>query len=129
MDEQHPTYAEEPYGLSKWVLEQQADAFARRFEWMSIASLRLHLLNDTREAALRATAEMDEYAIQHLWTHSLFSEANRACLLSLTADFADHEVFYIVPPYTAASDPSLELARQHYPHTEISGIYRTKCFF
>lgn len=32
LDEQHPTYAEDPYGLSKWVLEQQADAFARRYE-------------------------------------------------------------------------------------------------
>ncbi len=30
VDEKHPTYAEDPYGLSKWVLEQQADAFARR---------------------------------------------------------------------------------------------------
>jgi hypothetical protein len=42
------------------VFEQQADAFARRYEWMSIASMRLHLLIDTREAALRATAGMDE---------------------------------------------------------------------
>ena len=42
LDEQHPTYAEDPYSLSKWVLEQQADAFARRFEWMTIASLRFH---------------------------------------------------------------------------------------
>jgi UDP-glucose 4-epimerase len=25
IDEQHPTYAEHPYSLSKWVLEQQAD--------------------------------------------------------------------------------------------------------
>ncbi|HLA07738.1 MAG TPA: NAD(P)-dependent oxidoreductase, partial [Anaerolineales bacterium] len=34
VDEQHPTYAEDPYSLSKWVLEQQGDAFARRYEWM-----------------------------------------------------------------------------------------------
>ena len=37
LDEEHPTYAEEPYGLSKWVLEQQADMFARRYDWMQIA--------------------------------------------------------------------------------------------
>ncbi len=36
LDEQHPTYAEDPYSLSKWVLEQQADAFACRYEWMKI---------------------------------------------------------------------------------------------
>ena len=35
VDEQHPTYAEDAYSLSKWVLEQQADAFARRFEGMT----------------------------------------------------------------------------------------------
>src|SRR5215813_10746468 len=34
LDERHPTYAEDAYSLSKWVLEQQADAFVRRFEWM-----------------------------------------------------------------------------------------------
>ena len=48
LDEKHPTYAEDPYSLSKWVLEQQGDAFARRFEWMTIASLRFHWLLDTR---------------------------------------------------------------------------------
>ena len=121
VDEKHPTYAEEPYGLSKWVLEQQGDAFARRFEGMSIASLRLHMLIDTREEAVQATAGMDIYSIRHLWAYTLFSEANRACLLSLTADFTGHEVFFIAAPYTAASEPSLELARQYYPHTEIQG--------
>jgi len=42
LDERHPTYAEDPYSLSKWICEQQADAIARRYEGMSIASLRLH---------------------------------------------------------------------------------------
>jgi UDP-glucose 4-epimerase len=32
LDEQHPTYAEDPYSMSKWALEQQGDAFARRYE-------------------------------------------------------------------------------------------------
>ncbi|RPH60556.1 MAG: NAD(P)-dependent oxidoreductase [Chloroflexi bacterium] len=121
VDEQHPTYAEEPYGLSKWVLEQQADAFARRYEWMSIASLRLHMLISTREEAVQDTAGMDVYAIRHLWAYTLFSEANRACLLSLTADFTGHEVFYITAPNSAAAQPSLELARQYYPQAEIRG--------
>jgi UDP-glucose 4-epimerase len=39
----------------------------------------------------------------------------------VTADFAGHEVFYIVAPRTAASAPSLDLARQHYPNTPIRG--------
>lgn len=121
LDEQHPTYAEDPYSLSKWVLEQQGDAFARRFEWMTIASLRLHWLLDARETALQITATMGEVAIRHLWAYTLLREASRACLLSLTAEFTGHEIFYIVSPHTAASEPSLELACQHYPHTEIRG--------
>jgi len=56
LDERHPTYAEDPYSLSKWVLEQQADAFARRYAWMRIASLRFHWLLDSRERAVQGTA-------------------------------------------------------------------------
>jgi UDP-glucose 4-epimerase len=121
VDEKHPTYAEDPYSLSKWVLEQQADAFARRYEWMTIASLRLHWLLDSRERAVQITAAMGEVAIKHLWSYTLLSEASRAILLSLTADFSGHEVFYLTAPYTAASDSSHELARNHYPSTEVRG--------
>lgn len=121
LDEQHPTYAEDPYSLSKWVLEQQGDAFARRFEWMTIASLRLHWLLDTRTKAIQNKVVMGELVIRHLWAYTLLDEASRACLLSLTADFTGHEVFYIVAPHTVTSEPSLELARQHYPQTEIRG--------
>ena len=121
LDEGHPTYAEDPYSLSKWVLEQQGGAFARRFEWMTISSLRLHWLLDTRPKAIQNTASMSEIAIRHLWAYTLLNEARRAFLLSLTADFTGHEVFYIIAPHTATSEPSLELARQHYPHTEIRG--------
>lgn len=121
VDERHHTYSEDPYSLSKWVLEQQADAFARRYEWITITSLRLHWLLDAREKALQNTATMGAVAIRHLWAYTLLSEASRACLLSLTADFNGHEVFYIVAPHTAAAKPSEELAHQHYPNTEITG--------
>ena len=123
VDEQHATYAEDPYSLSKWVLEQQAAAFARRFEWMTIASLRLHWLLDSRERALHSTAAMGPVAIRHLWAYTLLSEASRAFLLSLTADFTGHEVFYIAAPHTASTKPSLELAQEYYPHTEIRGDF------
>ena len=123
LDEQHPTYAEEPYGLSKWVLEQQADAFARRYEWMTIASLRFHWLLDTRAQAVKNVERNKELSIRHLWAYTLLEEANRAILLSLTTDFNGHEVFYITAPSTASDRTSLELARQYYPHTEIRGDF------
>src|SRR4030095_3649674 len=129
VDEQHATYAEDPYSLSKWVLEQQANAFARRFEWMTISSLRLHWLLDSRKRALQSTAVMGPVAIRHLWAYTLISEASRAFLLSLTADFSGHEVFYVAAPYTASTKPSLELAQEYYPHTEIRGDFSNQMGF
>ncbi len=119
LDEQHPTYAEEPYGLSKWVLEQQADAFARRYEWMRIASLRFHWLVPDYARAAELSAAHADFVIRHLWAYTALPAANRACLQSLTADFAGHEVFYIVAPRTAVREPSAELARRHYPAAEV----------
>jgi len=121
LDEQHSTYAEDPYSLSKWVLEQQADAFARRYDWMTISSLRLHWLLDSRDEAVDNTATMEGLSIRHLWAYTLLGEARRAILLSISADFTSHEVFYIVAPQTASAQPSLELARQNYPNVEIRG--------
>ncbi|MEP6896781.1 MAG: NAD(P)-dependent oxidoreductase, partial [Chloroflexota bacterium] len=121
VDEKHPTYSEDPYSLSKWVLEQQGDAFARRYEWMTIASLRFHMLIAERERAVQSTARMGDIGIRHLWSYTLLHEASRACLLSITADFTGHEVFYITAPNSAAATSSLELAHEYYPHTEIRG--------
>jgi UDP-glucose 4-epimerase len=119
VDEGHPTYAEDPYSLSKWVLEQQGDAFARRFESMRIASLRFHWLVHTRERAVELTALSGGGAVRHLWAYTLLSEAARACLLAITADFGGHEVFYIAARDTAAARGSAELAREHYPNTPL----------
>lgn len=123
VDEKHPTYAEDPYSLSKWVMEQQGDAFARRYEDMSIASLRFHMLIDSYERAVEWTPHMGETAARHLWAYTLLSEASRACLLALTADFVGHEVFYIVAPRTAMNEPSLELARRAYPTVELRDAF------
>lgn len=121
LDEQHPCYAEDPYSLSKWVLEQQADAFARRYEHLAIASLRFHWLIASYEEAAAKSAASVEAARKHLWAYTLLSEAARACLLALTAPFSGHEVFYIAAPRTAMSIPSRELAERHYPHVALRG--------
>jgi UDP-glucose 4-epimerase len=121
VDERHPTYAEDPYSLSKWVLEQQADAFARRFEWMSIASLRLHWLVKDFAQAQEWSAGFEKAVRQHLWAYTDLRDASRACLLSLTADFSGHEVFYIVAPRTVMNRPSLDLARQYFPDVPVRG--------
>lgn len=130
LDERHPTYAEDPYSLSKWVMEQQGDAFARRYEDMKIASLRFHWLVDGYERAAEFTKRMGQGGINHLWAYTTLADASRACLLSVTADFQGHQVFYIVAPRTAMTEPSLALAKKYYPKTEIRGdLSGTKSFF
>lgn len=121
LNEQHPNYAEDPYSLSKWVGEQQADAFARRYADMRIASLRFHALVPGYERAAAFTATPSDAVIKHLWAYTTLPEASRACLLALTADFAAHEAFYIVAPRTAAGEASLALAQQHYPNVPVRG--------
>ena len=121
VDEQHPTYAEDPYSLSKWVLEQQADAFARRFEGMRIASLRFHSLVEQRQTAIDMAQRFGPAVSRHLWAYTSLKSASAACLLALTADFSGHEAFYIVAGQTIASELSLDLAHRHYPETEIRG--------
>jgi UDP-glucose 4-epimerase len=104
-------------------MEQQADAFARRFEWMTISSFRFHWLLESREQAIQITERSPDLSIRHLWSYTLLSEASRAILLSLTADFKGHEVFYITAPQTASPQLSSELAHQHYPQVEIRGDF------
>jgi len=121
VDEKHPTYSEEAYALSKWVLEQQADSFARRYEWMTIASMRFHWLTESRESVVSVRPYASEMFMKHLWAYTLFSAANRAILSSLTADYKGHEAFYIVAPTTTEDTLSVDLAKEHFPNTAISG--------
>ncbi|MEO6063872.1 MAG: NAD(P)-dependent oxidoreductase [Thermoflexales bacterium] len=112
LDEDHPTYAEDPYSLSKWILEQQGDAFARRHAQMSIASLRFHGLVPERE---RMNDAHPDLAIKHLWGYTLLPSAARACLLGVTASFRGHHALYIVAPDSSVSTPTAELLQAYYP--------------
>lgn len=120
LDEAHPTYSEDPYSLSKWVLEQQADAFARRYASLRIASLRFHWILESEERA-RAVSAGSPFVWRHLWAYTNSRAASRACLRAILADFTGHEVFYIVAPRTVMDEPSADLARHHYPETPITG--------
>ena len=121
LDEEHATYAEDPYSLSKWVCEQQADAIARRFESMSIASLRLHGVVESRADTVGWVDLPHAGLPKQLWGYTRRQAAARACLLGVTADFAGHEAFYIVAPETMVDTPSLELHERHYPNVPVRG--------
>jgi len=121
VDEEHPNYTEEAYGLSKWICEAQADTFARRYEGIRIASLRFHWVVPGRAKAAEAYDQADDEVNTHLWAYTLFEAAARAALKSLEASFTGHEVFYIVAPNTTAEVPSLELAQRFFPGVPIRG--------
>ena len=121
VDEAHPTYNEDDYGLSKWVMEQQADSFARRYPWMTISSLRLHALPDDPPVLENTPNSAEEGVARTLWGWTLMSEAARACELALQAAFTGHEVFYITAPITCSRIPSRELAQHAYPQVPLRG--------
>jgi len=121
IDEDHPNYAEDPYSLSKWICEQQADAFARRYEGISIASLRFHWVLPDRAFAAGHYSNLDWSPDKHLWAYTGRTCAADACLLSVQTDLKGHEVFYIVAPDTAIDTPSHDLAILHFPNVPIHG--------
>lgn len=121
LDEEHPNYSEEPYSLSKWICEQQADAFARRYEDMRIASMRFHWVVPDRASAARHFTADGPNVEKHLWAYTRTDAAADACLRSLDAPFVGHEVFYIVAPDTTVDVPSRDLAARYFPDVPIRG--------
>lgn len=123
IDEEHANYSEEPYSLSKWICEQQADAFARRHEDIRIASMRFHwVVPDRAKAAKNFTVDSDR-ASHHLFAYTRFDAAADACLKSLNAPFKGHEVFYIVAPDTTVDTPTRELAAKFFPSIPLKGEF------
>ncbi|MCX6067255.1 MAG: NAD(P)-dependent oxidoreductase [Chloroflexi bacterium] len=131
LDEEHPTYSEDPYSLSKWICEEQANSMARRYENLTISSMRFHWVVQDRATAVGASGyKMTESGAKNLWGYTSFDAAARACLLSLTASFKGHEVFYIAGPISVSEIPSIELAEKYFPGVPIRGDFSgNKSFF
>jgi nucleoside-diphosphate-sugar epimerase len=121
IDEEHPNYSEEPYSLSKWICEAQADTFVRRYEDLVIASMRFHYVVPERAQAAKVYNASEENTARHFWAYTLVGPAAEACLLSLTADFTGHEVFYIAAPDTTIDIPSMDLHDRLHPDVPIKG--------
>ncbi|MEP7241994.1 MAG: NAD(P)-dependent oxidoreductase [Devosia sp.] len=119
IDEAHPPYIEDPYALSKWICELQADSLVRRYDAIRIASLRLHLVTPSREAAQPSLAQNPAARARELFGYVRGDSVADACLKSLTAAFTGHEIFNIVAPDTVLDEPTLDVARRLYPGVEI----------
>jgi nucleoside-diphosphate-sugar epimerase len=121
VDEKHPTFIQDEYGLSKIVLETQADSFARRYPEMTISSLRLHALLEQPPVLESILPEPCGPGTHGLWGWMYIWEAARAHVMALKGDFTGHEVFYTIAQTTSSLLPSIELARHGYPKAEIRG--------
>lgn len=115
LDEQHATYNEDAYSLSKWICEQQADSIVRRHSGMVISSMRFHWIVPDRATAEAGEERLGSLLAKHLWGYTLLSTAANAILRSLVADIQGHQVFQIVEPQTMMSARSSELAQQYFP--------------
>lgn len=129
LDEEHPTYNEDAYSLSKWLCEMQGDSFARRYEDMTIASMRFHWVVPDRAYAARHYENYGDELPKHLWAYTSYDAAARACLQSLTADYQGHETFFIVAPETTSDIPSRELAEKHHPNTVLRDSFTGNASF
>ncbi len=130
LDEDHPTYNEDSYGLSKWICEAQADSMSRLNEEMAISSLRFHWLVHSRDEAITSPAGRTSTTRRDLWGYTTLEAGARAALAALTVEWTGHVVFYIVAPHTAADRPTNELCREFYPQVPLvqelpgsSGLY------
>lgn len=122
IDEEHPTYNEDPYSLSKWLCEQQADSLCRRHADLRVASLRFHWVVPDMELPRRYASDPSlPPRRKSLWAWTRTEAAARACLLGVTADYSGHHALFIIGPTTVSDRPSLELAREHYPEVPIRG--------
>jgi nucleoside-diphosphate-sugar epimerase len=115
IDEAHPARPDDPYGLTKLLGEQLADACAASAT-VQIASLRFPGVS--RENLHRIARESDPMArgIGGLWTYIDARDAARACCLALEVDFRGHEAFNICAPTTFMDTPTDELLQRYLPN-------------
>jgi nucleoside-diphosphate-sugar epimerase len=117
--ERHPCYAEDAYSLSKWILEQESAACARRRPQVAFTALRFHALRDDHA---HAAATMDERTGgRQLWGWTSFDSSAAACLLALNRRTPGHAVCHIVAARTHRDEPSAELAARWYPRVPVDG--------
>jgi nucleoside-diphosphate-sugar epimerase len=121
LDEEHPTYNEDPYSLSKWICEIQADSLVRRYEDLTIASLRYHGVYPQQPEFKTSIDDVTEHDAAHLWGYCLLESVVRANLAAIEANYVGHEVFYIVSPRNSTTIPSLELKAKFFPDVEVRG--------
>ncbi|BBJ45651.1 NAD-dependent epimerase [Streptomyces antimycoticus] len=133
VDESHATLAEDPYGLSKLVLEQVAEGTHRRWGTDTVC-LRFPFTGTgprlTRQlAAVRADPG---HHASDLWGWLDTRDAAAAVRAALGAETHGSHVLYVAAPDTSSDIPTAELLARYHPTARIvaplsrfAGLYDT----
>lgn len=89
----------DPYGLSKYEAEIQADSVVYLCPWTRVATLRYHFVSDNYETAWPLVTARDVFS----WVSydACARAAECALTLPLGQGFTGHEIFHIVAPEIA----------------------------
>ena len=127
VDEEHPSYCEDPYGLSKREAELQADAMVAAHPGLSVISLRYHALISGRSE--RLDRQRSDAPSRDLWGWTPLDEAAAATVRACTVASDAHVVLNLVAGSTLSSTPTAELAGRHYPDVPITTPLRGNVSF
>ncbi len=128
MDEDHPLWPQDAYGLSKQIGEIMAESFVRRTPAMTIISLRPSavIVPDEYERFLQRAWADPAWGRSTFWTYTDVRDLAAAFRLALTAPLTGHHPFFIMAPNTYMKDtPTDELLRRYYPEiprVEVTGM-------
>jgi len=97
----------------------QADTIVRRYDKMSIASLRLHWSIPNRSIARRDGNSARR--LKDLWGYVQEDSAALAFLLAMEKNgkWSGHEKFFITAPHTAADEDTMTLLQRYWPDVPI----------
>ncbi|MBB5078817.1 NAD-dependent epimerase/dehydratase family protein [Nonomuraea endophytica] len=124
LDEEHPILVEDPYGLSKLVLEEIAHATHRRWG-TDVVSLRMPFTGtDTRlKDQLAAVAANPEAHRNDLWAWLDTRDAATAVRHALTAGLRGSHVVNVAAPDTSAPLPTTVLLDRYLPQVPLSAEF------
>jgi nucleoside-diphosphate-sugar epimerase len=114
VDEDHPCYPAEPYGISKLAAERVAESFARRGAF-PVSVVRPVLVATETVSGSLAERGRDPKNID-LWGWVDPMDVAEAFRLALEHDGRPYEVFFASAPNTLSDTPTLDLVRAYYGH-------------
>jgi nucleoside-diphosphate-sugar epimerase len=122
VDEDHPLYPAECYGLSKEVTERTGEMFQRR-GLESVVMLRFPGVFDAEQRARRRAGQLrdpgTEVDVRELWSYIYPEDVASAFAVAAHAGVAGYEVVNVGAADTLSDLPTVELLSRYHPTTEL----------